>query len=145
MMKTLFDTSVLVAAMVVSHPAHERAFSRLQEVRRKEYKGIVSAHSLAEIYAVVTKLPVQPKVSPRNAKILIDKNVVELFDVVSLDNSDYISLVADLSRNNITGGAVYDALIVKAGLKAGANRIFTLNPKDFKRVCPENANLVLEP
>jgi len=32
-MKTLFDTSVLVAAMIESHPAHPRALSWLQQAR----------------------------------------------------------------------------------------------------------------
>jgi predicted nucleic acid-binding protein len=46
--KTLSDTSVLVAAMIESHPAHLKAFSWLQQVKNSLIIGYVSAHSIAE-------------------------------------------------------------------------------------------------
>ncbi len=144
-MKALFDTSVLVAAMVSSHPAHLRAFKRLQEVRDGAYQGFVSVHSLAEIYSVMTKLPVRPRLSPKNAMRLINQNVVENFDAIHLEASDYVSLIDRLARTCISGGSVFDALIVSAGLKAGVEKIITLNPKDFKRVYPEHAEIMVEP
>ncbi len=46
-MNVLFDTSVLVAAMVEAHPMHERALPWLQRVKEKTITGIVAAHSIA--------------------------------------------------------------------------------------------------
>ena len=53
-MRILFDTSVLVAAMVESHPMHSRALPWLQQVRAGEPEDsfFVAAHTLAELYAV---------------------------------------------------------------------------------------------
>jgi len=45
--KTLFDTSVLVAAMIESHPAHPKSFAWLQQVKNSTIIGYVSAHSIA--------------------------------------------------------------------------------------------------
>ena len=59
-MKILLDTSVLVAAVVESHPAHSQALPWLQRVRNNVDTGLVAAHSLAELYAILTTLPVQP-------------------------------------------------------------------------------------
>ena len=57
-MRILFDTSTLVAAVVEGHPAHVAAFPWLQRVKDKAETGIVAAHSLAELYAILTRLPV---------------------------------------------------------------------------------------
>jgi predicted nucleic acid-binding protein len=57
---TLFDTSVLVAAMVEAHPNHTAALPWLQRAKPGLVTGLVAAHSLAELYAVLTTLPIQP-------------------------------------------------------------------------------------
>ena len=63
-MKILLDTSVLVAAMVETHPAYEAAFPYLLRMKKGEENGFVAAHSLAESFSVLTRLPVRPRISP---------------------------------------------------------------------------------
>ncbi len=57
-MKILFDTSVLVAAMIEPHPFHNSAFPWLKRVKSNEIEMLVASHTLAELYAVLTTLPV---------------------------------------------------------------------------------------
>ena len=78
-MSILLDTSVLVAAMVESHPAHARALPWLQRVQDGTETGLVAAHSLAELYAILTTLPVQPHIPPTVARQLIQHNVLNKF------------------------------------------------------------------
>ena len=47
-MKALFDTSVLVAASVETHPMHARAWPWLKRAHSGEIEYCVVAHSLAE-------------------------------------------------------------------------------------------------
>ena len=56
-MKVLLDTSVLVAAVLEMHEAHGRAFTALDRVQQGRDQGVVSAHSLAEVYAILTRVP----------------------------------------------------------------------------------------
>ena len=63
-MRTLFDTSVLVAACIEGHPKHERALPWLSKAKAQEFEFVVSSHTLAELYAVLTTLPVKPRISP---------------------------------------------------------------------------------
>jgi predicted nucleic acid-binding protein len=63
-MKVLFDTSALVAAMVEGHPRHEQAWPWLQQAKAGKVQGVVAAHSLAELYAVLTVLPLQDEDLP---------------------------------------------------------------------------------
>lgn len=65
---------------------------------------------------------------------LITENILPNFEIVSLESDDYQFVLERLALADIRGGAVYDALIVYAGLKADADQIITLNERDFLRV-----------
>ena len=144
-MKILLDTSILVAAMVETHPAHEQGFAWLKRVTDGPDKGLVAAHSLAELYAVLTTLPVYPPISPLDAWQLIRHNVIEKLEIVFLSEQDYIQVIEHLAALGIVGGATYDALILRAADNAGVDLVVTLNEKDFQRVYPYLADKVVAP
>ena len=144
-MRILLDTSVLVAAIVEAHPAHEQALPWLQRTRDGSDSGLVAAHSLAELYAVLTTLPIQPRISPTVAWQLIDHNVLNVLEIISLSHDDYFAAIKRLSDLGIAGGATYDALILQAALRANADQIVTLNEKDFRRVNPDLTDKMIAP
>jgi predicted nucleic acid-binding protein len=144
-MKVLLDTSVLVAAMIESHERHAEALPWLQKVKDKELEGAVAAHSLAELYAVLTALPLPVRISGRMAWRLIRENISPDFKVVTLSATDYRRVLRSLSSRDVAGGAVYDALIAQAAAKAKVDHLVTLNPKDFQRVWPEGASKIRSP
>ena len=144
-MKTLLDTSVLVAAIVEGHPAHPVALPWLQRVQQGLETGVVAAHSLAELYAVLTRLPVHPRISPLLAVQLIRTNVLATCEIEALIASDYPALLDHLAGLGIAGGAVYDAILLHTAQKAGVDRIVTLNEADFRRVYPALAGKVVSP
>lgn len=144
-MRILFDTSVLIAAVVEPHPAHSAAFPWLQRVKDRTDTGVVAAHSLAEMYAVLTRLPLRPTISPQVARQLIAVNVVDTCEVVVLSVADYVSLLDHLADLKIVGGAVYDALLLHAAHKAEVDKVITLNAHDFRRVYPALADRIVSP
>ncbi|MBE3128243.1 MAG: PIN domain-containing protein [Actinobacteria bacterium] len=144
-MKIFFDTSVLVAAVVNAHPKHANCLPWLQKVKKKEIEGIISVHSLIEIYSILTKLPLSPRINPALALNLIKENILEDFELVTYGKKDYINLLDELSRGNIAGGASYDGLILNAAKKVTADKILTLNVNDFIRVCPQLVRIISEP
>lgn len=144
-MRILVDTSTLVAAMMEDHPAHARVLPWLQKIREGTHTGLVAAHSLAELYAILTSLPIQPRISPAVAQQLIRRNVLDLFEVVALSDSDYITVLDHLTDLGIVGGATYDALILQAAAKANVDQVITLNEKDFRRVYPDLADRIISP
>lgn len=105
-MKVLFDTSVLVAAMVESHPMHGRAFPWLKRAKAREFDFLVASHTLAELYAVLTTLPVKPRISPGTAWRLVHENVEGAARVVSLSAADYRATIKRLSERGVTAIAV---------------------------------------
>lgn len=144
-MRILFDTSFLIAAMVEGHTSHVLALPWLQRIKAKTDAGLVAAHSLAELYAILTRLPVTPRISPALALHLIQRNVLDTCEVVALSGADYATLLDHLAGVGIAGGAVYDALLLHAAWIAGVDQVVTLNAHDFRRVYPTFANRIVSP
>ena len=137
-MKVLLDTSVLIAAVIAKHDAHAKAFPLLQRVQNGKDEGFVAAHSLAEMYAILTKLPPPYRHSPEQALLSIEENVLKHFKISSLAGSDYAALIREAAVAGIQGGTIYDALLLKSAEKANPDRIYTLNLKHFLAVAPKN-------
>ena len=144
-MKILFDTSVLVAAIVEPHPMHGRALPWLQRAKAGKFDFVVASHTLAEFYAVLTTLRVKPRISPSGAWRLVHEDVDMSAKYVSLSMSDYKSTVEDVADLGLRGGTVYDALIAKAAQKSKVERLLTFNPDDLTRVWPDGESILFVP
>ena len=142
-MKVFLDTSVLVAAVLQQHDAHARAFAVLAGIQNGKNEGFVSAHSLAEMYAILTKLPAPFRHSPEQALLSIEENVIKHFNISSLTGGDYTSLIREAALSGIQGGTVYDATLLKTAGKADVDQIYTLNLKHFQAVAPKDVAALL--
>lgn len=144
-MKIMVDTSCWVAAMVEAHPAHERARTMLERFVSNRNNVLVCAHTLAEVYAVLTRLPLKPRIGPDVARSLIRENIENLAKVIPLDSNDYTAVLNNMAESGLTGGVVYDALIMQAAGKSGVERLFTLNETDFHRIGRHTRVAVVSP
>ena len=94
------DTSAAVALVMSSHVAHR--------VVRRRLRGqdlVLTQHSLAETYSVLTRLPGDARVAPVDAVRLIDAN----FGAPALLPAAAAGAVPELlAELKIVGGAVYD-------------------------------------
>jgi predicted nucleic acid-binding protein len=143
--KVLFDTSVLVAAIVQSHVRHAEALPWLRRAKGGEVEFLVAAHTLAELYSVLTALPIRPRIVPGIAWRLVQENVESSATLVPLTVSDYSMTLRRISALGLSGGIVYDALIARAAEVSGAERLLTLNTADFRRAWPEGESILLSP
>jgi len=84
-------------------------------------------------------------ISPQEAQQLIQRNVLDVFEVITLSEYNYISVINHLSESGLVSGVIYDALILKAAMKANVDNVVTLNEKDFKRVYPDFAHQIISP
>lgn len=132
-MKVLFDTSVIVAGTVSQHPQHSVCYDQLQNARTHHIHGYLSAHSLAEAYSVLTRLPIHPRIQADQAEQLI-LDLLEYMEIVPLTSTDYLTAINQMKTLNLTGGGIYDSIIAQAALKTSVDAILTLNPKHFVRL-----------
>ena len=144
-MKALLDTSTLIAAMLPDHVHHSKALPWLAQAKSGAFEFICSGHSLAEIYAVLTRLPRTPPISPNEALRLIEENVTAHARVYSLSSDEYALLIGLLAQNRIAGAAVYDAIIARVGELTAVDYLVTLNVADFQRVWPAGAPRIVSP
>lgn len=144
MMKVLFDTNILVAATIEAHPNHAISLPWIQQARGKSIQGYISTHSIAELYAVMTRLPLAQPLSSQQVHDVIVNNL-ESFHPVDLESSDYLEIIRNVARLKITGGGIYDAIIARAALKANVDVLLTMNSKHFTRLGEHISRLVRDP
>ena len=105
------DTSVAVPFVLESHTAHE-------VVRRHlgARPVVLTGHSLAETYAVLTRLPGDARVAPVDAARLL---AADFGRPVILSAKSASTLATTLAPLGVAGGAVYDALVALTALQGG--------------------------
>jgi predicted nucleic acid-binding protein len=129
--KHFLDTSVLVSAFHVEHPHHQPSFELF--VGSKRTDSCCALHSLAEIYATLTRMPTPRRASGDQALLYIG-NIRERFTIVTLDEQEYSEMLESSAGAGLIGGAIYDAILGHCALKAGARTIYTWNTRDFLRL-----------
>jgi len=143
--KVFFDTSVLVAASEQSHPHYGQAWPALRWVTAGKDQGFMSVHSIAEMYAALTRSPVQPRIHPAEAARIITDNVLPHFEMVPIAKKDYTEALRLVGDGGWAGAKIYDALLVGSAAKCGADRIYTFNLGDFRQLAPNLEEKICAP
>ncbi len=141
-MKLFFDTSVLVAVFLEDHEHHEASLAAFAATDRKQ--ACCAAHSLAELYSVLTRLPGKHRLSGEQVMLFLEA-VQQHLALISLDGREYYSTLQQCAALGIAGGAIYDALLAHCALKARAETIYTWNVSHFRRLDPDVERRVKTP
>jgi toxin FitB len=105
------DTSAAIPYVMQSHPAH------LATRRYLAGRAVVlTAHSLAESFSVLTRLPGDARATPADAASLLAANFPQSIAPPAEVAGRLPEVLAPL---NVAGGAVYDALVGLAAAAAG--------------------------
>jgi len=132
-MRTYFDSSALVAAMVEEEEHHESALKALAETT----EGITSTHAVAETFATLTSGRLEIQLSPNDALKIVEANVLGRLEVIDLTLSDYRRAMQTSQAAGARGGAFYDLLHLQAARRSRAQRILTLNLGHFQTFAPD--------
>ena len=127
-MKGFFDTSVLVPLFYRDH-VHHRPSQELF-IRFNRSTGCCGAHSLAEVYATLTRMPGKRRISGQQAMLFIG-NIRERLSIVTLSGEEYADSLEASAALSIVGGNIYDALLAHCALKAKAEAIYTCNTRHY--------------
>jgi predicted nucleic acid-binding protein len=96
----------------------------------KGEKLLLAAHSLAETYAVLTRLPSPHRLRAADAISLIKVNWGRNH-IVHLTGRETWRVIDEAERRGLAGGQTYDALIAMTALKGGASTLVTWNLRNF--------------
>jgi predicted nucleic acid-binding protein len=141
-LKSFFDTSVLVATVLAQHPHHAPSLAVYR--RSEKHNSACAAHSLAEIYATLTRLPGKQRMGTDQVLLFLD-DVRERLKIIHLTEDDYYSTISAAATAGILGGTIYDALLARCALKSGCEIVYTWNVADFSRLGSELARRTRTP
>jgi predicted nucleic acid-binding protein len=141
-LKAFLDTSVLVAVFYGDHPHHAPSLDVFTRFGKKEVA--CAAHSLFEVYSVLTRMPGRHRLGGEQALLFIG-NVQERLTMVALTADEYAKTLQTFADLGVVGGAIYDALLAGCALKSQAETLFTWNLRHYAQLGPKLAPLLQTP
>lgn len=126
------DTSVIVAAVAAWHPRHAAASVAVERLLAVGAPVVIPAHALFGAFSVLTRLPKGLRVSPETAVEMLRAVAGPNTVVPAVPNDSWGFLDAAVAAG-VRGGAIHDFEILDAVAAAGATKLLTLDPDDFRR------------
>ncbi len=143
-MKVLFDTSVVVAGTLAGHVHERRAQPWLAAAHEGLIEALISYHGLAETWATLSALPVEPRIPPASALRLVLR-LRDRMRPCDLPWSVYERALQRCSDRGLRSGSVYDALHLLTAEHWGAAVLLTFNSKHFLRLAGPDSPRILVP
>jgi predicted nucleic acid-binding protein len=133
------DTSVIVAASSLVHASRDSCLDRL--VWARDHGGACASHSLAEVFSALTSMPPPYRIKPADALVIV-KGIGDAFQIVALTPTEYLATIQSAAARGLTGGIIYDALLLACARKVKATHIYTLNVRHFRAAAPDLADRI---
>jgi predicted nucleic acid-binding protein len=133
-LRAFFDTSVLIPIFIEDHEHHERSLQAFVEADKK--RDYCAAHSMAEVYSTMTRLPGRHRLSGEQVLLFLE-NIRERLTLIALTGDEYHATIKEAAEVGVIGGTIYDALIARCALKAKVDAVYTWNTRHFEQFGPE--------
>ena len=141
-MTAFFDTSALVPVFYGDHIHHAASLGRFVQFDRTN--GCCAAHSLVEVYSTLTRMPGKHRISAEQALLFIG-SIRERLSLIALDSDEYADALQAGAALGIVGGGIYDAMLARCALKAGAQTIYSWNIRHYALCGPDVLKLLQTP
>lgn len=93
-------------------------------------------HSIAEVFATLTRLPIKPRMHPVEAARIVTENLLPVFEIVPAGKEDYLEALNMMASGGWSGAKIYDILLLRCAAKCAVERIYTFNLGDFRQLAP---------
>jgi predicted nucleic acid-binding protein len=117
----------------------------LEGILRGDDIGHCSAHTLAETFSVLARMPTKPKLHPADVLAILEKHIFPYFILVSLAPADYPEVIRSLASRALGGGRIYDLLHLRTAAKLTLDHIYTFNEREWKLLAPELESIISVP
>lgn len=141
-MNGFFDTSALVPVFYGDHVHHRPSLDRF--IQFDKTTGCCGAHSLAEVYSTLTRMPGKHRISAEQAMLFIG-SIRERLTIIALTGDEYAEALQAASGLGVVGGGIYDAMLAHCAVKARAEVIYTWNARHYRLCGKEVIDLLREP
>lgn len=127
-MKAFFDTSALVPVFYGDHVHHQASLARF--IGFDKSTGCCGAHSLAEVYSTLTRMPGRHRISGEQAMLFIG-SIRDRLTIVALSGHEYAEALRASAALGIVGGSIYDAMLAHCAIKAKVEIIYSWNGRHY--------------
>lgn len=127
---------MLVAAFYKAHVHHAASVAAIATASKET--ASCAAHTLAEVYSVMTRLPVRPRIGPDQGLLFVE-SIRERFSIVALSEKEVYEVIAAAAGRGVGGSKIYDAMILRCAEKSNAEAVYTWNLDDFRQLAVEGA------
>ncbi len=126
------DSGVLVAGFVDFGAGSEAPQKILDAVADGRVREVQTAwHSCLEFYAVTTRLPEEWRLTPADARHLLEQEILPRMRIHQIPEKGRHGFLLQADRDLIQGGRIYDAHIAEIARLAGAAIVVTDNRRHF--------------
>ena len=133
-MKGFFDSSVLVPVFYGDHIHHRASLDLF--IQFDTSTGCCGAHSLAEVYSTLTRMPGKHRISGEQALLFVG-SLRERLSIIGMSGDEYADALTASATAGVVGGGIYDAMLAHCALKAKAEIIYTWNERHYGLCGPE--------
>jgi predicted nucleic acid-binding protein len=137
------DSNCMVAALSAWHDNNVRAIAAIEGRLRRGDSMVLAAHSLAETYSVLTRMPPPRRAPPQQALAAIETSFVANRAIVTLDADAYLALLRQAPDDSIMGGRIYDAVFAACARAANVDTILTFNERHFRQFAGAGLTIVV--
>ena len=102
-MKGFFDTSVLVPVFFGDHVHHKASLDLF--IQFEKTTGCCGAHSLAEVFSILTRMPGKHRISGDQTMLFIG-SIRERLSIIALKGDEYADALAASAAGGIVGGCI---------------------------------------
>jgi hypothetical protein len=128
-MSVLLDSSVLIAALAPDEVRHSECLSLL-----KQGGNVVYAHAILETFSTLTGGRLGVRADADLAAQLLNETILPRVQVIELNTSELLAALQQAKRRGVRGGAIYDFMHLVAARKAGVEKLYSLNVRDFQHL-----------
>jgi predicted nucleic acid-binding protein len=126
------DTSVLLAGLIDFGPQSAPAQTLMHAVAEKRVTSPATAwHCCLEFFSVSTRLPPEFRISPADASVLLEEEVIGRMAVFDLPAGERVAMLRAATRDAIAGGRIHDSHIAEVARASGARVVVTDNRRHF--------------
>jgi len=114
-------------------------------VRASKKRSACAAHTLAEVYATMTALPVKDVIPPDQALLFVQETR-DRCAIVTLTEDEYLDAMERAAARGLTSGRIYDgASVCVAPRKSELRSSTPWNLKHFRTIRPDMTDRIRTP
>lgn len=125
---------MLVSVFYGDHIHHQASLDLF--IQFEKSTGCCGAHSLAEVFSTLTRMPGKHRISGDQAMLFVG-SIRERLSIIALNGDEYADALAESAARGITGGGVYDAMLAHCAMKGKAETIYSWNTRHYAQCGPE--------